>query len=127
MEAVSEFASGAAAKLRLQGGMAAQINVFIHTSPFRSGAQYSRSTVVPLRRPTADTPLLVQAAVRGLQGIYKPGFKYVKAGVMLLDLQNGAVEQLELSLDTELSSQRFQRPPSPGRKPLTDCSLASPC
>ena len=101
IEAVSEFASRAAAKLRLQGGVAAQINVFIHTSPFRPGAQYSRSTVVPLRRPTADTSPLVQAAVRGLQSIYKPGFKYAKAGVMLLDLQDGAIEQLELSLDTE--------------------------
>ena len=33
--------------------------------------------------------------------MYKPGFKYVKASVILLDLQNGAVEQLELFLDTE--------------------------
>lgn len=34
-QAVTEFASGAGAKLRLQGGLAGQINVFIHTSPFR--------------------------------------------------------------------------------------------
>lgn len=111
-----------------------------HQPPPKKEIAYTRSAGQPVTAladlmeavsefavPTADTPLLVQAAVRGLQGIYKPGFKYVKAGVMLLDLQNGAVEQLELSLDTELSSQRFQRPPSPGRKPLTDCSLASPC
>ena len=39
--------------------------------------------------------------MRGLQSIYKPGFKYAKAGVMLLDLQDCAIEQLELSLDTE--------------------------
>ena len=100
-QAVTEFASGAAAKLRLQNGLAVQLMVFIHTSAFRPGPQYSRSTVMPLRRPTADTPLLVQAAVRGLQAIYRPGFKYMKAGVMLLDLQDGSVEQHELDLEPE--------------------------
>ena len=100
-QAVTEFASGAGAKLRLQGGLAGQINVFIHTSPFRKGPQYSNSTTVPLRRPTSDTPLLVRAAVRGLQVIYRPGFNYIKAGVMLLDLQDGSVEQRELDLEDE--------------------------
>ena len=100
-QAVTEFASGAAAKLRLQGGLALQLMVFIHTSAFRPGPQYSRSTVMPLRRPTADTPLLVQAAVRGLQAIYRPGFNYTKAGVMLLDLQDASVEQHELDLAPE--------------------------
>ena len=100
-QAVTEFASGAAVKLRLQGGLAVHIMVFIHTSAFRPGPQYSRSTVMPLRRPTADTPLLVQAAVRGLQAIYRPGFNYMKAGVMLLDLQDGSVEQQELDLEPE--------------------------
>ena len=100
-QAVTEFAGGAGAKLRLQGGLAKQINVFIHTSPFRQGAQYSNSTTMPLRRSTSDTPLLVQAAVRGLQVIYRPGFNYIKAGVMLLDLQDGSVEQRELDLEDE--------------------------
>ena len=100
-QAVTEFASGAAAKLRLQGGLALQLMVFIHTSAFRPGPQYSRSTVMPLRRPTADTPLLVQAAVRGLQASYRPGFNYTKAGVMLLDLQDASVEQHELDLAPE--------------------------
>ena len=100
-QAVTEFASGAGAKLRLQGGRASQINVFIHTSPFRHGPQYSNSTTMPLRRPTSDTPLLVQAAVRGLEIIYRSGFSYIKAGVMLLDLQDGSVEQRELDLEDE--------------------------
>ncbi len=63
--------------------MAGQILVFIRTSPLRAEAQYSRSVVVPLRRPTADTALLDQAALMGLDRIFKPGFKYAKAGVML--------------------------------------------
>lgn len=100
-QAVTEFASGAAAKLRLQNGKAGQINVFIHTSPFRQGPQYSRNATVPLRRPTSDTPALVRAAISGLNAIYRPGFNFIKAGVMLLDLQDGSVEQHELDLEAE--------------------------
>jgi len=74
--------------------------VFIHTSPFRRGEpQYSKSVTVPLRRPTADTAILVQAAVRGLHLIYKPGYNFAKAGVHLVDLQSVDVQQGELALD----------------------------
>jgi DNA polymerase V len=38
-----------------------------------------------LRRPTSETPLLVKAAVKGLQAIYQPGYSFIKAGVMLID------------------------------------------
>lgn len=100
-QAVTEFASGAAAKLRLQNGLAGQIQVFIHTSPFRPPPHYSRSATVPLRRPTSDTHDLVKAAVAGLHAIYKPGFAFIKAGVMLLDLQDGSIEQKELDLEPE--------------------------
>ena len=34
----------------------------------------------------------------GLRSIYKAGFQYAKAGVMLLDLQDSSVEQIELDL-----------------------------
>ena len=99
IEAVSEFASRAAEKLRKQDGRAGQVLTFIHTSPFRrDDKQYSRSITVPLRRPTADSGAITATAVRGLQAIFKPGFNYAKAGVMLLDLQAGDVEQGELDL-----------------------------
>lgn len=100
VEAVSEFSARAAEKLRKQDGRAGQVLVFIHTSPFREkDRQYSRSITVPLRRPTADTALITASAVRGLQAIYRPGFRFAKAGVMLLDLQASGIEQGELDLD----------------------------
>jgi DNA polymerase V len=101
IEAVSEFAGRAAEKLRRQSGHAGQVLCFIRTSPFRSDPQYSRSMIVPLRRPTADTALITQAAVAGLKTIFRPGFKYAKAGVMLLDLQSDSVVQQELDLEPE--------------------------
>lgn len=100
VEAVTEFAQRAAEKLRRQGSVAGQVSVFVHTSPFRKhDEQYSRSIVVPLRKPTADTAHLVGAAVAGMRAIYRPGYNLAKAGVHLLDLQDGAVEQGELDLD----------------------------
>lgn len=102
--AVTRFASGAAVKLRAQGSKAGQLQVFAHTSAFRPGPKYSRSLIIPLRRPTDDSMVLVNAAVRGIEAIYRPGFNFAKAGVMLLDLQNGGIEQGELDLEPEPQS-----------------------
>lgn len=105
-EAVTEFASRAAEKLRKQGSVAGQVLVFAHTSPFRPGPRFARSRVVPLRRPTADTGLLVAAALAALRSIYEPGFAIAKAGVMLLDLQSCEFEQCELALADDPSEDR---------------------
>jgi len=105
-EAVTEFASRAAQKLRKQHSFAGQVLCFIRTSPFRSDPQYSRSITVPLRRPNADTALIVAAALAGLRAIYRPGFKMAKAGVMLLELQSDSVVQQELSLEDDDAADR---------------------
>ena len=98
-EAVTAFSSRAAEKIRKQQSLAGVVMVFVRTSPFRKEAQYSRSICVPLRRPTSHTGAIVSAAVLGLQSIYRTGFKYAKAGVMLMDLQPGNVLQGELDLE----------------------------
>jgi len=100
-EALTEFASRAAHKLRKQSSLAGQVLCFIRTSPFRQDAQYSRSITVPLRRPSADTAVIVAAALSGLKAIYRPDFKMAKAGVMLLELQSDAVQQQELALEDD--------------------------
>ena len=100
--AVSEFASRAAEKLRKQGSHAGQVLCFIRTSPFRrQDAQYSRSVIVPLRRPTDDSSTICKAATLGLRSIYRPGFRYAKAGVMLLELQGACERQQELDLEDD--------------------------
>jgi DNA polymerase V len=100
IEAVTEFTTRAAEKLRRQDGKANEVLTFIRTSPFRANdPQYSQSVIVPVRSPTADTARLVEAALLGLRQIFKPGFNYAKAGVMLLGLQDASVEQHELALD----------------------------
>jgi DNA polymerase V len=100
VEAVSEFASRASEKLRLQGSVAGAIQVFIRTSPFRENdRQHSPSLTVPIR-PTADSRKIVGAACEAACSMFRPGFNYAKAGVMLIDLQEAAAvgDQGELDL-----------------------------
>ena len=99
VQAVSEFAARTGEKLRAQGGRAGQVLVFAHTSPFRPGKSYSKSMTLSLRRPSSNTLELVATAGRGMRAIFKPGYHFMKAGVMLLDLVPEGQEQGELPLD----------------------------
>ena len=99
VEVVSQFASRVAEKARQQQLAAAAVHVFAATSPFRSNdRQHSPSATVPLLRPSADTRVIVGTAVRAIEALYRPGFNYAKAGVMLLDLQPPGPAQGELDL-----------------------------
>lgn len=99
-EAVSTFAARAAEKLRLEDSAAGAVVVFIRTSPFNSeDTQYSSSVTVPMTQTTSDTGCIVQAACKGLRKIFRPGFRYAKAGVMLVDLERTG--QLQGKLDLE--------------------------
>ena len=99
LEAVGAFATRAADKLCKQDDRASQIQVCAHTSPHREGSRFSRSILVPLVRPTADTRLLVEAAAAGMRTIYFPGFNLIKAGVILMDMVGPNVHQDELTFD----------------------------
>lgn len=101
MQAVSEFAARTGEKLRAQGGRAGQVLVFAHTSPFRPGRSYSKAITLSLRRPSSNTLDLVATAARGMRAIFKPGYHFMKAGVMLLDLVPEGQEQGELPLDDD--------------------------
>ena len=99
-EAITEFTSRAAEKLRAQGRHAFRVLVFIHTSPLRRDEpQASKSITVPLSLPTADTVQLVRAALQGLRAIYREGFSFAKAGIPLLQFEPPSAGQKELPLD----------------------------
>lgn len=73
----------------------------IRTNPFREkDPQYSKHIVVPLSQPSDDTLQLTKAALWALKRIYRPGYAYAKAGVMLLDLQPNTGIQGHLFLQT---------------------------
>ena len=96
-EAVASYVSRAAEKLRAQGSVAAAVQVYIQTNRFKeSDLQYSEGLVVPLPDPTDDTRLLTSAAILGLGLIFKPGYQYKKAGIMLTLISDKAKRQQTL-------------------------------
>jgi DNA polymerase V len=96
-EAVASYVSRAAEKLRAQGSVSAAVHVFIQTNRFKeSDLQYNEGLLVPLPDPTDDTRLLASAATLGLGLIFKPGYQYKKAGIMLTLISDKAKRQQTL-------------------------------
>ena len=92
--AVTAFATRAGEKLRAQRLKAGAVSVFVHTSPFDTKSQhYANSATAVLDRPTRDSGILVTCAAQGLERIYREGFAYQRAGVLLPDLAGEGVEQ----------------------------------
>ena len=84
---LSNHAASCAAKLRYQNTCASAVQVFIHTNPHRKqDPQYFRSVTIALEVPTSDSSEIINAALRGLGIIYKPGYLYNKTGVLVFDI-----------------------------------------
>ena len=98
-ERVSTFAVTCAEKLRKQKSACNAILVFIHTNGYRKELQqYGRSIVVKTDYPTNSSIDIVKYAVKGLKAIYKEGYQYKKAGVIVMDLTPENQHQLNLFL-----------------------------
>jgi DNA polymerase V len=97
-EALADYASRAAEKLRRQHSVTGCITIFIRTSPFNpQEPQYQRAASLKLGVPTQDTRLIVTQANRLLEGVFRTGYKYHKCGVQLSHIQPEALPgQLEL-------------------------------
>lgn len=101
-EAVASYTGGAAGKLRQQGTVAGAVHVFVQTHPFRqTDPQYNGSLLVPLPDPSDDTRALTQAALSGLKRIFRPGYRYKKAGVVLTLLSDKSSRQATLFDDAD--------------------------
>lgn len=86
-EAVATYMMRASEKLRAQGSLCKKLRVSIRTGMFNpEEAKYANGVVVDLPYPTNDVRLLTKAAVEALDHVFRPGFKYSKAEVMLLNL-----------------------------------------
>ncbi|KMO39371.1 Y-family DNA polymerase [Methylobacterium aquaticum] len=86
-EALTTYVSRSAEKLRRQGLAAAAIAVLVSTNRHKpEEPQYHATRHVRLTIATADTARLIRAALWGLREIYRPGVRYKKTGILLLDL-----------------------------------------
>jgi DNA polymerase V len=104
-EAVSAYVSRALEKLRKQGGVAGHLTVFLMTNPHKPGPQYANSFTARMPVPNADTRRWIALALRCLQRIYKDGYSYKKAGVMLTDIEAGNARQLSLLAEPQAEAQ----------------------
>jgi len=85
-EAICEFAARAAEKLRGEDRLALMVNVFIRTSPFdKSSPNYDNVATGRLTQPSSGTPKILELVTRLFDMIWKDGYRYAKAGVMLGD------------------------------------------
>ncbi|MHC8408006.1 translesion error-prone DNA polymerase V subunit UmuC [Pseudomonas sp. TMB3-21] len=86
-EAVATYMMRASEKLRAQNSLCRKIRVSIRTGMFNPDeARYANGVVVDLPYPTDDVRLLTRLAVNALDRVFRPGFKYSKAEVLLLNL-----------------------------------------
>jgi DNA polymerase V len=94
--AVLTYVSIAGEKLRKQGVEAGTLNLFITTGPFDEQASYSNNQTITLSQPTSSTAELITAALQCLKSLYKPGYRYRKAGVMLAGIAKQGCRQQDL-------------------------------
>jgi DNA polymerase V len=96
-ERVSTYTASCSEKLRKQNSHCNMILVFLQTNYFRKDQpQYSRNIVIKTDFPTNSTIELNHYAQIGLKAIFKEGYHFKKAGVIVMGLTPSDQTQLSL-------------------------------
>jgi DNA polymerase V len=95
-EALAHFATHASLKLRRQKSVCFSLSVFIHTNSFKEGPQYFGEGRATFSSGTSDTVRIIRASHEVLDQIFRPGFEYKKAGVLLNHIVPKNQNQLDL-------------------------------
>lgn len=110
-KAVAKYTTIACRKLRKEKQIAGGITTFITTSRFKKDNFYSNCSTIGINDATDYTPKLIKIALKSLGIIYKKGFKYKKAGILLSpilpkkDKQNSLFQQSTLNRKNDTLSQ----------------------
>jgi len=88
-ESITNYCLNAAEKIRSESLITKSITIFIRTSPFQNQfAYYSNSKTIDLPIATDNSIEIVKNALTALKYIFKNGYRYQKAGIMLSGLSN---------------------------------------
>lgn len=99
---IRSFAASCANKLREQQSVCRSVTVFLSTNRHRNDLeQYRNSAFTKLATPTSDTPLIAKAAVSCLKEVFRKGFLYKQAGVIVGDISDEQGMQLDLFSEPE--------------------------
>lgn len=94
-ESVANHITQAAEKLRSQNLLCASVSVFIQTNPFNGSPQYSNSASCDLISGTAATNKLIKTAFELVEVVFRSGYRYKKAGVVLNNLTQSDFKQTD--------------------------------
>ncbi|WP_262145239.1 translesion error-prone DNA polymerase V subunit UmuC [Serratia ficaria] len=95
-QAVNAYAERAAEKLRGEKQYCRQVSVFLRTSPYAvQDPFYGNNSTQATLTPTQDTRDIIQLAQRGLETIWRDGYRYQKAGIMLSDFYDTGIAQID--------------------------------
>ena len=96
-ESITTHCLNAAEKIRNDNQIAKSVTVYIRTSPFNNKKRYySNSITIDLPVATSNSLELVKEAIKGLKRIYRYGYFYQKAGIILSKLTDSSEKELNL-------------------------------
>jgi DNA polymerase V len=86
-EAIANYAANCARKLREQSSCCRKMQVFLQTNPHKTHEeQYMQSVEIQLERASNNTTEIIRYAIKGLDLVFKPGIRYMKAGIIVMDI-----------------------------------------
>ena len=104
---VSNYAARCAEKLRQQGTVASIVGVFLNTNAFREDLpQYWNFQEMRLITPSNSTVTIVKAANEVLQKLYRQGYHYKKAGVIVMGIGPNSPIQQDLF---DINAEQFEK------------------
>ena len=103
-EAISNYGTRVAEKIRNEKLVTQSMSVFVLTNHFnKREKQYSNSIKLQLPFPTNDSIKIVKRALEGLRQIYRDGYRYKKAGIILYELNKASQIRGLLDIDRDQS------------------------
>lgn len=107
-EAVSGFTVRTAEKLRKQGSCASVLTVFLSTHSFRKDLpQHHPSRTIRLPVATSHPTELLKYALAALRDMYRPGYQYQKAGIIVSGIVPG--EQVQQHLFNQADRSKYEK------------------
>ena len=104
---VSNYAARCAEKLRQQGTVASIVGVFLNTNAFREDLpQYWNFQEMRLVTPSSSTITIVKAANEVLQKLYRQGYHYKRAGVIVMGIGPTSPIQQDLF---DINAEQFEK------------------
>lgn len=108
-EALACYTNTVGEKLRAQGSVCGAMQVFLETNPHRQDQQqYCPQATITIPEATSYSPELIRTAFTLLRKIWRPGFKYKKVGVVLLELTEAVQHDLFANVANPVAKKRIQ-------------------